>query len=66
MEWPVEGVLHVWLFALVMAALAPWCVQAFARALERRVRRETEAALAAAREHRTTAKDVERVEGGEP
>jgi hypothetical protein len=69
MEWPEQGVWHVWLFALVMAALAPWCVQMFARAMARRVRRETDAtiarALAEKPEHRTTVSDVERVEGGD-
>ena len=48
MEWS-EGIWHVWLFALGMAALAPWCVQMYARAIERRVKRETEATLARAR-----------------
>ena len=69
MEWPENGVWHVWIFALITAALAPWCVQMFARAIARRVRRETDAtiarALAESTEHQSTTSDVERVEGRE-
>jgi len=48
MEWLEHGVLHVWLFALIIAALAPWCVQLFARAIERRQKSTTEATIARA------------------
>lgn len=69
--WLEQGVWHLWLFALIAAALAPSAVQLFGRTIERRVRARTEKALAACEtvttpandEHRTTASDVERVEG---
>ena len=40
--------LHVWVFALVMAALAPWFVQLYVRLLEARALRRTESLLARA------------------
>jgi TRAP-type uncharacterized transport system fused permease subunit len=74
--WLEQGALHVWLFALVAAAFAPWCVQLFARAIERRVKSRTTdvigQALAALAAHDATEKNaenrskpqhVERVEG---
>jgi hypothetical protein len=46
--WLERGVVHVWFFALIIAALAPWCVQLFARAIERRVRDRTDETIARA------------------
>ena len=39
--WFIRDGLPVWLAALVLAAVAPWCVRAFATSLEQRVIRRT-------------------------
>ena len=36
----------LWLVALVLAAIAPWCVRAFSDAMERRLRDRTASVLA--------------------
>jgi hypothetical protein len=38
----------VWLVALVLAAVAPWCVRALESSIEQRARRKTAAVLARA------------------
>lgn len=38
----------LWLVALVFAAIAPWCVRAFADVMEKRLRRRTADVLARA------------------
>jgi hypothetical protein len=46
---PPMSWISVWAAALVLATLAPWCVQAFIRVHQERARRRTMDALAKAR-----------------
>jgi hypothetical protein len=46
--WLERGFVHVWLFALIAAALAPSCIKLFVRVIERRVKARTEEMLARA------------------
>jgi hypothetical protein len=46
---PSLSSLPLWTVALVVAAIAPWCVRAFSRALERRVHRRTVDTIARAK-----------------
>ena len=45
---PSLATIPIWLVALVLAGTAPWCVRAFASALERSVRRRTQRVIASA------------------
>ena len=57
--WFIRDGLPAWLVALVLAALAPLCVRAFATSLEQRVIRRTRRVIDAVAETRTES------EGGE-
>jgi hypothetical protein len=52
---PSLATIPVWLVALVLAGTAPWCVRAFAGALERSVRRRTQRVIASAEASTTEA-----------
>ena len=52
---PSLATIPIWLVALVLAGTAPWCVRAFAGALERSVRRRTQRVIASAEASATDA-----------
>lgn len=50
--WFIRDGLPLWLAALVLAAVAPWCVRALAAHLEQRVTRRTRRVIEAVAESR--------------
>jgi hypothetical protein len=51
--------LDVWVIALALAALSPWCVDVYARSVASRVKKRTLALLADARAESSDVGDVE-------
>jgi hypothetical protein len=51
--------LDVWVIALALAALSPWCVDLYARSVASRVKKRTLALLADAQRESSDASDVE-------
>jgi hypothetical protein len=50
----------VWVIALALAALSPWCVDLYAKSVAARVKKRTVLLLADARRESSEASDVER------